>query len=132
MLVLIPAAICYLYARWLIGEGVGIVSMFEEGRVAGFAVLIPVLRVVGVPILEEFYFRELLQREISILFGNAGLTIVAGGIWFAAVHAGIRIPPALIVGLFSAAARTVAGNLAPCVTTHALANLAIEIAARAV
>jgi membrane protease YdiL (CAAX protease family) len=128
LLVLAPAALAYGYAVLVAGPHLDLVSSFDAPLRVGPANVAPVAYLAAVPLVEEYYYRQLLHREFTVLFGRAPLFVVANAVWFAAVHDPASIPVAFVVGLCCAALRTLTGRLALPVLAHALANLALDLA----
>lgn len=85
------------------------------------------LYVVAAPVVEEYYFRFLLHRELACLFRNPLFVAFANAVWFASVHAPYAIPLALVTGFCCTALRMKTGAMVWPVTTHCIANLVLQV-----
>jgi membrane protease YdiL (CAAX protease family) len=79
------------------------------------------------PIVEEYYFRQLLHREFRVIFGRPVLYVAANAIWFAAIHDPASIPVALVVGTCCTMLRTVSGGITLPIIAHMSTNLALDL-----
>lgn len=94
-------------------------------KAGGFdTVLLVVVVVVGAPLIEEFVYRGLLQRSLSVTVGaSAGLLLTS--ILFSLIHfSPIEYPGLLVAGLVFGACVTLTGRLGPAIVTHAAFNAA--------
>lgn len=126
---LLVVSLCFLPAALSLAYVTGI-GAAPDSVGPGWAALLAaiVLYVLAAPLVEEFYFRRLLHREFSVLFGRPFTVVAANAVWFAAIHAPQNIPVALAVGLCCTTLRILTGSLRLPVMAHAVTNLALVIA----
>jgi membrane protease YdiL (CAAX protease family) len=79
--------------------------------------------VIGAPVVEELFYRGLLQRSLAARF-NEGAVVVAVAFVFAAVHfRPIEFPGLFVFGLILGWAALRSGRLGPAITIHVGFNL---------
>lgn len=117
-----------LFDERLVGNNDDLFEAVEDNRF-GTAV-VSLIALVGAPLVEELFFRGLVQRALTSRFG-AGLAVVGQGLLFGLVH----FQPTLGLANASVVAGTAAfglvqglaahrwRRLGPCVVAHALFNL---------
>jgi hypothetical protein len=82
------------------------------------AVLLVLAVVVGAPLVEELFYRGLLQRSLAARF-DEGLVVVAVALLFAVLHfRPVEIPGLFAVGLLFGVAALRAGRLGPAIMIH--------------
>lgn len=85
-----------------------------------------VLYVLAAPVVEEFFFRHLFYAETAKIFRRVTAVAVVNGVWFAAIHIPVNMPPAIVTGICCTLLRERSGSLRWPILAHALANLALE------
>lgn len=118
VLVVLPAVLSVAYVAALRLEGIsGVDARVWSVVVFGLAT----------PVVEEYYFRHLLHRELEVVFPNRALRVIAGAVWFGAMHLPHTVPVALAVGLCCTWLRVLTGSIRLPVAAHLLTNLALEV-----
>ncbi|HUQ39427.1 MAG TPA: CPBP family intramembrane glutamic endopeptidase [Acidimicrobiales bacterium] len=93
----------------------------EAGSDAAFA-LLTVLVVVGAPLVEELFFRGLLQRALGRRF-PAPVAVAGSAVAFGAVHyQPLQFPALVALGLVLGTLAHRAGRLGPAIAAHATFN----------
>ncbi len=83
------------------------------------AVLLVLVVVVGAPVVEELFYRGLLQRSLASRF-NDGAVLVSVALVFAVAHfRPIEIPGLFVIGLVFGFAALRSGRLGPAIMIHA-------------
>jgi membrane protease YdiL (CAAX protease family) len=91
---------------------------------AGWVTLLILLLAIGAPLVEELFFRGLLQRSLARRFGPA-VGVVGAALVFGLAHFELLQLPALIVfGLVLAILAQRTGRLGPSIVAHATFNAA--------
>ena len=84
--------------------------------------LLVIIVVIGAPLVEEFLYRGLLQRSVSVLVG-VGFGLVSTSAWFALIHfSPVEYPGLFLAGLVFGACVAVTGRIGPAIVTHAAFN----------
>jgi membrane protease YdiL (CAAX protease family) len=125
-LALVPALVGGFYSIAIQGWQ-GVLVDFQRPVSAFVAAL---LYIVAAPMVEEFYFRHILHREIATLFHGSATVACVNAIWFAAIHAPYNMPLALVTGLCCTVLRSRTGGLGWPVLAHSFTNLILEILQR--
>lgn len=85
-------------------------------------VLLVLVVVVGAPLVEEFVYRGLLQRSVSVAIGT-GFGLVSTSAWFALVHfSPVEYPGLFVAGLAFGGCVALTGRIGPAIVTHAAFN----------
>jgi len=97
-------------------------DLVDRAGGASTAVLFAVV-VIGAPVVEELFYRGLLQRSLAARF-NEGAVLVAVAAVFAAVHfRPIEFPGLFVFGLILGGAAMWTRRLGPAITIHVGFNL---------
>ncbi len=99
-------------ARSLVGRAAGPVDV----------ALLVFITVVGAPVIEEFFFRGLLQGALRELTGPWPAVVVSSLVFGASHFQLIQFPALVVVGLVHALWRERTGRLGPAVWSHAAFN----------
>jgi len=79
--------------------------------------------VIGAPVVEELFYRGLLQRSLAARFNEGAVLVVVAAV-FALVHfRPIEIPGLFVFGLILGWAALRSGRLGPAITIHVGFNL---------
>ncbi|HEX2076344.1 MAG TPA: CPBP family intramembrane glutamic endopeptidase [Longimicrobium sp.] len=129
VLVVLPAVLAVSYSWYVVAPlGFDLGAARETRPWSGEFFAMTAGYLLAAPVVEEYYFRQLLYRELQVVFGRAWLFVAANAVWFAAVHGPASIPGALAVGAGCALLRWRTGGLALPIAAHLLANLALDVA----
>lgn len=123
VLVVLPAMLSVAYVLALRPQGIG---GSPDAGVAARAWSVVVF-VLATPLVEEYYFRHLLHRELEVVFPRPALLVFAGAVWFGAGHLPHTLPVALAVGLCCTWLRYLTGSIRLPVAAHLITNLALDV-----
>lgn len=127
----LPPAAAFAYASYFVAPlGFDLDASTSVPFGSAGSLVVPILYLVAGPVVEEYYFREVLYREFEVVFGSVPLFVAANAIWFSSIHSPAAMPNALVLGLCCAFLRWRSGGLALPVVTHVLTNVALEIAGK--
>lgn len=98
-------------------------ALTDQVDSVGEVVLIVAFIAIGAPVVEELFYRGLLQRALVDRFGPA-VGITAGAIVFGAVHfSWVELPALALVGLVLGTLAWRTGRLGPAIVGHVTFNL---------